>query len=75
MSSTPPCRAPAPVSPPQKLQAVTAASSEERRRLEASFKDKIAAVERRVKELGDKERAYKRSASQLVGWGAVRGGR
>jgi hypothetical protein len=50
----------------QKLQAAAQASVEERKRLEQQYKDKIIAVERRVRELGDKEREYKRTAKHFV---------
>ncbi len=55
----------------QKLQAVQAHSAEERRRMEAAYRDRLAAVEKRVKQLGDKERTYQRSMQQLVGAWAV----
>ena len=52
----------------QKLQAVEAAGAEERKRLEAQYKDKLTAVERRLRELAEREKAAKRGASQLVRW-------
>jgi hypothetical protein len=42
------------------------ASAEERKRLEHAYKEKLSSVERRLKDLGDKEKAAKRSAAQLV---------
>jgi uncharacterized tellurite resistance protein B-like protein len=50
----------------QKLQAVTQASAEERKRLEQTYKDKLTSVERRLKELAEREKAAKRNAAQLV---------
>jgi hypothetical protein len=50
----------------QKLQAVTQASAEERKRLEQTYKDKLTAVERRLKDLAEREKAAKRNAAQLV---------
>lgn len=50
----------------QKLHKAAEASAEERRRLEAIYKDKLTSVERRVKELGDKEKEARRGARQLV---------
>lgn len=52
----------------QKLQAVQAAGAEERKRLESQYKDKILAVEKRVKDLATKEREYKTNAKHLVSW-------
>ncbi|KIZ01228.1 kinesin family member 3/17 [Monoraphidium neglectum] len=50
----------------QKLHKAAEASLEERRRLESLYRDKLAAVERRVKELGEKEREARRGAKQLT---------
>lgn len=50
----------------QKLMAVTQAGAEERKRLEQTYKDKLAAVERRLKDLAEREKAAKRNAAQLV---------
>lgn len=50
----------------QKLQAVEVAGAEERKRLEQQYRDKLTAVERRLKELAEREKAAKRSAAQLV---------
>lgn len=50
----------------QKLAAVTQAGAEERKRLEQTYKDKLTSVERRLKDLADREKAAKRSAAQLV---------
>ncbi|KAI8464754.1 MAG: hypothetical protein J3K34DRAFT_525930 [Monoraphidium minutum] len=50
----------------QKLHKAAEASAEERRRLEALYKDKLATVERRVRDLGDKERDARRGAKQLM---------
>jgi hypothetical protein len=50
----------------QKLQAAAVQGVEERRRLEAQYTERLVGVERRVKELAEKERAYRRSAAQLV---------
>jgi len=50
----------------QKLAAVTQASAEERKRLEQTYKDKLTSVERRLKELAEREKHAKRSAAQLV---------
>lgn len=55
----------------QKLQAVTQASAEERKRLEQTYKDKLTAVERRLKDLAEREKAAKRNAAQLVSSGMV----
>eukprot|EP00879_Flechtneria_rotunda_P010714 GHRR01011196.1.p1 GENE.GHRR01011196.1~~GHRR01011196.1.p1 ORF type:complete len:1304 (+),score=608.99 GHRR01011196.1:374-4285(+) len=49
----------------QKLQAVEAAGAEERKRLEQQYRDKLTSVERRLKDLADREKAAKRSAAQL----------
>ncbi|KAF8064520.1 KIN4A [Scenedesmus sp. PABB004] len=48
-----------------KLQAVEAAGAEERKRLEATYRDKLTSVERRLKELAEREKAAKRGAAQL----------
>jgi hypothetical protein len=50
----------------QKLAAVTQASAEERKRLEQTYKDKLTSVERRLKDLAEREKAAKRNAAQLV---------
>lgn len=50
----------------QKLAAVTQAGAEERKRLEQTYKDKLTTVERRLKDLAEKEKAAKRNAAQLV---------
>lgn len=50
----------------QKLAAVTQASAEERKRLEQTYKDKLTAVEKRLKDLAEREKAAKRNAAQLV---------
>lgn len=50
----------------QKLAAVTQAGAEERKRLEQTYKDKLTSVERRLKELAEREKAAKRNAAQLV---------
>ncbi|GBF91684.1 kinesin family member heavy chain [Raphidocelis subcapitata] len=50
----------------QKLHKAAEASAEERRRLEALYREKLAAVERRVKELGDREREARRGSKQLA---------
>ncbi|WIA39358.1 hypothetical protein OEZ86_005467 [Tetradesmus obliquus] len=49
----------------QKLQAVEVAGAEERKRLQQQYRDKLTSVERRLKELADREKAAKRSAAQL----------
>ena len=49
-----------------KMQKAAEASAEERRRLEALYKDKLAGVERRVRELGEREKEARRGARQLV---------
>jgi uncharacterized membrane protein len=50
----------------QKLQAVEVAGAEERKRLEQQYRDKLTSVERRLKELAEREKAAKRNAAQLV---------
>lgn len=50
----------------QKLQAVEAAGAEERKKLEQQYRDKLNSVEKRLKELAEKEKAAKRNAAQLV---------
>eukprot|EP00775_Hariotina_reticulata_P005026 gene5026-5268_t len=49
----------------QKVHAVAAANAEERKRLEQQYKEKLAGVERRLKELSEKEKAAKRDHAQL----------
>jgi hypothetical protein len=43
------------------------AGAEERKRLEQQYRDKLTSVERRLKELAEREKAAKRNAAQLVG--------
>lgn len=50
----------------QKLAAVTQAGAEERKRLEQTYKDKLTSVEKRLKDLAEREKAAKRNAAQLV---------
>jgi hypothetical protein len=50
----------------QKLAAVTQAGAEERKRLEQTYKDKLASVEKRLRDLAEREKAAKRNAAQLV---------
>jgi len=54
------------INPLQKVQAVAAANAEERKRLEQQYKEKLAGVEKRLKELSEKEKAAKRDHAQLV---------
>lgn len=50
----------------QKLAAVTQAGAEERKRLEQTYKDKLTSVEKRLRDLAEREKAAKRNAAQLV---------
>lgn len=59
----------APLLVPQKLQSIAKESAEERKRLEQQYKDKLLAVERRVRELREKEEEHRRNNKHLVGWG------
>jgi hypothetical protein len=45
---------------------VEVAGAEERKRLEQQYRDKLTSVERRLKELAEREKAAKRNAAQLV---------
>jgi hypothetical protein len=55
--------------PPQKLHSIAKESAEERKRLEQQYKDKLLAVERRVRELREKEEEHRRNNKHLVRWG------
>lgn len=50
----------------RKLDAAKQAGAEERKRLEQTYKDKLSVVEKRLKDLEEREKAAKRSVAQLV---------